>query len=108
MYWDEKPLIEKLGSGTVDTAATLLGNDEALRMYGSIVNTDLSETLQSFLLKFMNGNPLRLYTNEIKGVSAIEWKSFPKALIVSDDKIHCDMITNRLTEIKGLLDYTMK
>ena len=108
MYWDEKPLIEKLGSGTVDTAATLLGNDEALRMYGSMVNADLSETLQSFLLKFMNGNPLRLYTNEIKGVSAIEWKSFPKALIVSDDKIHCDTITNRLTEIKGLLDYTMK
>ena len=50
LYWDDKPLIENLGSGTVDAAATLLGNDEALQLYGSMMNADLSEILQSLLL----------------------------------------------------------
>jgi len=42
MYWDEKPLIENLGSGTVDVAAMLLGNGEALQLYGSVLDKDLS------------------------------------------------------------------
>ena len=32
MYWNRTPLIAKLGSGTVDAEAELLGNGEALRM----------------------------------------------------------------------------
>lgn len=108
MYWDEKPLIENLGSGTVDFANTLLGNSKVSHMYGSVMNADLSEVLQSFLMKFMNGNALRLYPNEIKGVSAFDWEAFPKALIVSDGKFLCDTIEDRLTEVKGLLDYLVK
>ena len=60
MYWDEKALIEKLGSGTADVLATLLGNGEALQMYGSVMNADLSETLQALLLKFVSGDTLQL------------------------------------------------
>ena len=108
LYWDEKPLIENLGSGTVDVAAALLGNEEALQIYGSVMNADLSETLQTFLLKFMNGKALQLYPNEIKGVDAIDWKAFPKALIVSDGKLLCDKIEEKITEIKGLLDFIVK
>ena len=85
MYWDEKPLIKNLGSGTIDVAATLFGNKEALQMYGSVMNANLSETLQSFLQKFINGDDLQLYPNEIKGVDAFIWKEITQALIVSDE-----------------------
>ena len=108
MYWDEKPLIENLGSGMVDAAAALLGNSDALQMYGSVMNAGLSETLQSLFFKFINGNALQLYPNEIKGVDAFDWKPFPLALIVSDNKLLCGAIENRLSEIKGLFDYMIK
>ncbi len=49
MYWDEKPLIENLGSGTADAAATLLGNDDALQIYGGVTDKNLSEVLQKLL-----------------------------------------------------------
>ena len=97
MYWDEKPLIENLGSGTVDVAATLLGNGDALQMYGNVMNADLSETLQTLLVKFIRGDDLQLYPNEIKGTDAIHWRAFPLALIVSDGKVVCDTIEGRLT-----------
>ena len=87
MYWDEEPVIEKLGSGSVDAAASLLGNDEALQMYGSVMSEDLSSVLQLLLVKFIKGNALQLYQNEITGVDAFDWKAFPHALIVSDGEI---------------------
>ena len=98
MYWNEKPLIEKLGSGTTDAAAALLGNRDASLIYGNVMNADLSEILQTFLIKFMNGNDLELYPNEIRGVDAIYWKAFPKALIISDGKCVCDTIEDRLVQ----------
>ena len=102
MYWDEKALIENLGSGSVDVAAALLGNGDALQMYGSVMNADLSEKLQRMLLKFINGNALQLYHNEIVGVDAFDWKAFPQALIVSDGEFRCGTIGDRIFEIKKL------
>ena len=104
MYWDEKPLMENLGSGTVDVLAALLGNNDALQMYGDVINADLSNTLQNLLLKFIKGNALQLYSNEIKGVDAFVWKAFPKALIVADGKMTCDTIKDKITEVEGLFD----
>ena len=91
IYWDEDPLIEKLGTGTIDAAATLLGNSDALQIYGSVMKSDLSQVLQSMLHKFISGDVLELYHNEIAGIDAFDWKAFPKALIVSDGKVKCDM-----------------
>ena len=108
LYWDEKPLLEKLGAGTMDATATFLGNSDALQMYGNIMNADLSETLQSLLQKFISGDALQLYRNEIVGIDAFEWKAFPRALIVQDGKLQCDMIEDRITEVKGLVDYTVR
>ena len=104
LYWDEKPLIEKLGSGTVDAAATFLGNGDALQMYGSVLDKNLSEALQSLLQKFINQKALQLYSNEIKGVDSFLWKPFPQSLIVSDGKIQCGIIEDRITEVKELLE----
>ena len=108
VYWDEKPLIENLGSGTVDAAAALLGNEDALQMYGGVMNADLSELLQAFLQKFIEGEALQLYRNEVGGVDAFTWKAFPKALIVSDGKLQCEPLEGRITELKGLLDFVVK
>ncbi len=108
MYWDERALIENLGSGTADVLATLLGNGEALQMYGSVMNADLSETLQALLLKFVSGDALQLYHNEISGFDGLDWKAFPRALIVAGGKLTCDTIEDRITEIEGLLDYMVK
>ena len=108
MYWDEKPLIENLGSGLVEVEATLLGNSEAAQMYGSVLNGDLSKTLQTLLMKFIRGEALGLYPNEVKGVCAITWSSFPRALIVSDGELQCRKIEDRLTEVKALLDFAIR
>ena len=108
LYWNEKALIEKLGTGTVDAAASLLGNEDALQMYGSVIHQDLAEILQKLLEKFVNGDTLQLYPNEIGGVDAIDWKAFPRALVVSDDRLYCETIEDRLTEVKGLLDFMVR
>ena len=108
MYWDEKALIKNLGSGTADVLATLLGNGEALQMYGSVMNEDLSVMLQALLEKFVHGDSLQLYRNEISKIDSFEWKAFPKALIVADGELSCDAIEDRITEVKGLLNYIVK
>jgi para-nitrobenzyl esterase len=105
LFWNVKPLLENLGSGTVDVASAFFGNSEALQMYGNVLNADLSEILQSFLLKFINGEALNLYNNEIKGVEAVDWKKFPKALIVSNDKLKCEPVADKLTELNSLVDF---
>lgn len=105
LYWRVKPLIEKLGSGTVDVVTTFLGSNETAQIYGSLVNKDVAETLQTLFQKFQNGEELRLYNNEIKGINAINWKEFPKALIVSEKAFKCELIADRLTEVKCLLEF---
>ena len=65
-------------------------------MYGSVMNADLSETLQALLLKFVSGEPLQLYRNEISGFDGLDWKAFPQALIVADGKFACDTIEDRI------------
>ena len=101
-YWDVKPLIENLGSGTVDVATTFLGNREAAQLYGNVLNRDIAETLQKLFRKFERGDELRLFNNEIKGIKAIDWKEFPKALIVSEKAFKCEPIADKLTDVKCL------
>lgn len=103
LYWNVKPLIENLGSGTVDAAAAFLGNREGAQMYGNVLNADISEMLRNFMIKFLHGEAMRFYNNEIKGVGAIDWKGFPKALVIADKGLRCEPIEDKLTEIESLL-----
>jgi para-nitrobenzyl esterase len=41
-------------------------------------------------------------------VGELRWKAFPRALIVAGGKLTCDNIEDRITEVKGLLDYMVK
>ena len=108
MYWGRKPLIENLGSGTVDMLATLFGNEDALEMYGGVVDKDLSEIMQTLMHKYVEGDALKLYRNEVYGIDDLDWEPFPKALVVSDDACRCDTIEGRLTEIEGLAEYMLR
>ena len=105
LFWNRKPLLKNLGAGTVDVAASFLGNLDASLMYGNVMNFDLSDMLQMFLKKYVSGDRMQLYKNEIKGINAIDWNVFPQALIVSDKGIQCGPIEDKLTEIKSLLDF---
>ena len=104
LYWNVKPLIENLGSGTVDVAAAFLGSREAVQLYGNVLNRDIAETLQKLFQKFQSGDEMRLFNNEIKGIDAIDWKEFPQALIVSDKAFKCEPIADKLTEVKCLME----
>ena len=104
LYWNVKPLIENLGSGTVDVMAAFLGSRKAVQLYGNVLNRDIAETLQRLFRKFQSGDEMRLFNNEIKGISAIDWKEFPQALIVSEKAFKCEPIADKLTEIKSLLE----
>ena len=66
------------------------------------------EPLQALLQKFVSGDALQLYRNEISGFGGLDWKAFPRALIVAGGKLACDTIEDRITEVKGLLDYMVK
>ena len=105
LYWNVKPLLENLGSGTVDVASAFLGNSDGAQLYGNVLDADISEVLRSFLVKFLRGDAMRFYNNEIRGVSAIEWERFPKALLVSDKGLRCGPVEEKLTEIRGLLEF---
>ncbi|MBQ8095397.1 MAG: hypothetical protein IJ242_17725 [Clostridia bacterium] len=96
--------IENLGSGTADVLVKLLGAGEALQMYGSVMNPDFSEMRQVLLLKFVSGDALQLYRNEISGIDEFDWKAFPEAHIAADGKLSCDIVDDRITEVKELLD----
>ena len=108
LCWNEQPLIENLGSGTVDAAAALLGNRDASQQYGNVMDADLSEVLQALLAKFIRGEALALYPNEIKGVDALEWAPFPMALVASEGRLRCDAVGDSLTEVKNLLKFMVK
>ena len=108
LHWDVKPLFENLGSGTVDVASAFLGNSDGAQLYGNVLNADISEVLRSFLIKFLYGDAMRFYNNEIKGVNAIEWEQFPTALLVSDKGLRCGPVDDKLTEMKGLLEFIGK
>ena len=89
----------------MDVAAAFLGSSKAVQLYGNVQNRDIAETLQRLFRKFERGEELKLFNNEIKGINAIDWKEFPKALIVSEKSFKCEPIADKLTEVKNLLNF---
>ena len=79
-----------------------------MQLYGNVLNRDIAETLQKLFRKFESGDELKLFNNEIKGIGAIDWKEFPRALIVSEKAFKCEPIADKLTEIKCLLELIAK
>lgn len=75
-YWDVKGNIDKLTANTVSIVTTILGNDRIAEQMGYLNDQNLTEIMQAFVGKFINGKPMEFFKNELKGVQKIDWQEF--------------------------------
>ncbi len=75
-YWDVKGDIEKLAANSVSMITTILGNEEIAEQLGYINNRDITEVTQALIGKYIHGQSVELFKNEIKGVNGIVWNDF--------------------------------
>lgn len=75
-YWDVKGDIEKFAANSVSMITTILGNKEIAEQLGYINASDITEITQSLIGKYIHGEAVELFKNEIKGVNEIKWDDF--------------------------------
>lgn len=88
-FFDLNAVIEKLGSGSLNMMATILGNKAAAESFGTIVNENVMLILQTLLVKFLHDEEMELYNNEISGVDALHWEPCPKTMTITDNAFEC-------------------
>ncbi|MCQ2420601.1 MAG: carboxylesterase family protein [Clostridia bacterium] len=103
LYWDVDAEIKNLGVGDVSLVSTVLGNSETAVSYGNVVNENISEILQALMMKAVHGEEPEFYNNEIEGVSAIKWETYPSVLAVSKNKIQLQAAEDTLTDAREML-----
>ena len=103
LFWNVEPVVRKLGAGDVNMVCALLGNDDAARVYGSVVSDSIQKIFQTLLVKFIRGEEPDLFNNEIDGVDAVRWTVYPDILEVTDDKVAIKPVGDTLKEAKELL-----
>ena len=96
-------VIKKLGVGDINIVSTILNNSETATAYGNVTNENISEILQALILKTVHGEEPELYNNEIEGVNAIKWETYPSILTVSKDKIRPQVVEDTLTDARQML-----
>ncbi len=87
LFWETDPVIKALGTGDFSISCTILGNNDAAISYGSIINEDIQKILRKLILKFMHGEELKLYKNEIEGAKKIVWNAYPDVLVVKEKEV---------------------
>ena len=103
LYWNVDAVIKDLGAGDVNIVGTVLGNSETAVAYGNVVNETISEILQTLVLKVVHGEKPALYSNEVDGVNALSWESYPSILSVSRNGIRPQAVEEALKDAKELL-----
>ena len=103
LYWDVDAVIKNLGVGDVSLVSTVLGNSETAVSYGNVVNENTREILQALMIKAVHGEEPEFYNNEIEGVSAIKWETYPSVLAVSKNKIQLQALEDTLTDAREML-----
>lgn len=92
-YWDVKSNVENLKSNTIAIVTAIMGNGDIGEAMGYINATVNTEVMQTMIKKFMNGEELSLFNNEIRGVDAIDWRPYTRQneniLHVTSDMILC-------------------
>ena len=104
LYWDVEPAIEKFGAGATHIANTILNNKEATVVHGNVVDYNIQEILNCFIMKAINDNKLELYNNEIVGVDKIKWEGFPKVMEIKDKIISIKSIDDVVIDLEDALD----
>ncbi|MBQ0100217.1 MAG: hypothetical protein KBS39_01765, partial [Lachnospiraceae bacterium] len=106
LFWNVDPVVRKLGAGDVNMVCTLLGNDDAAKVYGSVVSDSIQNIFQTLIVKFICGEEPDLFNNEIDGIDAVRWTVYPDILEVTDDKVAIKPVGDTLKEAKELLTKT--
>lgn len=75
-YWDVKGDIEKLTANTVSMVTSILGNEDIAEQMGYLHEKNITEIMQNFVDKYINGDAPELFNNEIDGVSEITWDKY--------------------------------
>ncbi len=109
-YWNSQIGIEKLGTGTPIIVSTMLGNHEAAEAFGTVVHTDNESILQELLMKFLQDQDVKLYNNELRGVSAIEWMPYPNVMEITNQVWTCreQFLDEGMEDINRLLTVLTK
>ena len=109
-YWDKTGEVDKFKSNVISIVSTILGNNKLAESMGYIVDSDNTEVFQVLLHKFINGEKLELYKNEIRGIDEIVWGNYKdkegNVLCVKDNKIENlrDVFSEKVKLIIELLD----
>lgn len=73
-YWDVKGDIEKLTANSASMVTAILGNSKIAEQMGYLNDQSITEIMQAFVGKFIHGQSLSFFKNELKGFPEINWK----------------------------------
>ena len=88
--WDVKGDIKNMTANTVSMLTAFLGNREIAEQMGYLHEKVMTVIMQSFMNKYIHGQSIEFYNNELKGVSKITWDEF-------DEGRECVLHTSRCT-----------
>ena len=109
-YWDVSSNVEKLSSNTVSIVATILDNKEIAESMGYINSPVVTTIMDTLLHKYICGEELELFSNEIKGVNKLSWPYYEKdngTVLYIDDKnidVRENVFSDLIISIKKLFD----
>lgn len=75
-YWDVKSDVEKLTANAVSMVTAILGNMNVAEQMGYIHEKSITEIINALINKYIHGDKVALYNNEIKGVKKLDWDEF--------------------------------
>ncbi len=107
-FWDVDGNIEKLTANSVSLVTAILGNAEAAEQMGYLHDWSLTEILQMLLGKYIRGQGMELYNNELKGVPGFVWAEFSaeeeNILHIRKDAIRMSgsVFSDRIRELENL------
>lgn len=108
-YWDKTNEVDKFKSNVISIVSTILGNSKLALSMGYIIDDDNTEVFQALLHKYINGEKLELYKNEIRGIDELVWKNYSdkedNVLCVKDNAIENlhDVFSEKVKLIKELI-----
>ncbi len=65
----------------------ILHNDIAALAYGTVRNESIQNILTALIGKFIRGEEIEIFKNELGGVDAIKWKDYPDVLCITNDAV---------------------
>ena len=106
LFWNVDAVIKDLGISSVNLVSAVLSNHEAAVAYGSVVDDSIRNVLQTLIVKVILGKKPALYPNEVDGISAIRWETYPSILVFTKNKVQSQTVEHTLKDAAWLLHLT--